>query len=140
MCGLHPPEAGTRGRGEPYAIEILKSEGCTHGPFPYRPTQKLTDSHGLTRCPSCLLIPQCAVFIRNVLAKEVERLRAAGLKGVQRIRVKDKDYDIDLGSYKTVKDAGEWAGTMLPLCLSAVLPALLTTKPECVGACGARIS
>jgi hypothetical protein len=42
------------------------------------------------------------------ISKEVERLRAAGIKGVHRIRVKDKDYDIDLDNYKTVKESCEW--------------------------------
>jgi hypothetical protein len=48
------------------------------------------------------------VGIRNAMDKEVERLREGGLKGVQRIRVKGKDYDIDLDTFKTSKDAGEW--------------------------------
>jgi hypothetical protein len=30
------------------------------------------------------------------------------VKGVQRIRVKGKDYDIDLDSYRAFRDAGEW--------------------------------
>jgi hypothetical protein len=30
------------------------------------------------------------------------------VKGVQRIRVEDKDYDIDLDNYKTGKDKGGW--------------------------------
>jgi hypothetical protein len=48
------------------------------------------------------------VDIKNAIGKEVERLRAAGLNGVHRIRVGDKDYDIDLDTYKTLKDAGKW--------------------------------
>jgi hypothetical protein len=50
-----------------------------------------------------------------VICKEVERLRAGGLKGVQRTRVKDKDYDTDLETFKTYKDTGEWAGTLAVL-------------------------
>jgi hypothetical protein len=41
------------------------------------------------------------------MGKEVERLRAAGMRGVQQIRVKGKDYDIDIDNYKTNKDGGE---------------------------------
>jgi hypothetical protein len=42
-----------------------------------------------------------------LIDEKVETLRAAGLTGVQRIRAKSKDYDIDLDSYKTSKDSGE---------------------------------
>jgi hypothetical protein len=49
-----------------------------------------------------------AVEINHAIAEEVEGLRAAGMKGVQRIRVKDKDYDIDVDTFKTQKDRGEW--------------------------------
>jgi hypothetical protein len=37
----------------------------------------------------------------------VERLRAAGMTGVHRIRVGEKDHPIDLDTYKTRKDVGE---------------------------------
>jgi hypothetical protein len=40
--------------------------------------------------------------------KAVERLRAAGWKGVQEVRVKGKVHYIDLDTYKTTKDSSEW--------------------------------
>jgi hypothetical protein len=46
--------------------------------------------------------------IKQEIDKEVERLRAGGVKDVQRVRVKDRDYDIDLDTYKTTKEYGEW--------------------------------
>jgi hypothetical protein len=39
---------------------------------------------------------------------EVEKLRAASAKGVQRVRVKDKEKKVDLDTFKTRKDGGEW--------------------------------
>jgi hypothetical protein len=47
------------------------------------------------------------VRTRVATGKEVETLRAAGLKGVRQVRVKDKDYDTDLDTYKTNKDGRE---------------------------------
>jgi hypothetical protein len=54
----------------------------------------------------------------------VERLRAAGLKGVQRITIEDKDYNINLDTSKTGQGAGEWlgAGSSLPLVYAAIHP------------------
>jgi hypothetical protein len=62
---------------------------------------------GLTSYPYPFTLVSAAE-ISGATDKEVDRLRAAGLKGVQRIRVKDKDYDTDLDSFKTQKDACEW--------------------------------
>jgi hypothetical protein len=50
---------------------------------------------------------RCAGKTQNATEKEVERLRAAGLKGVHRTRVKDKDYDTDLDTYNTNKGSSE---------------------------------
>jgi hypothetical protein len=65
----------------------------------------------------------------NAIGKEVEKLRAAGLTGIQQIRVKGKDYDIDLNSYKTGKDGGEW-----PECLHPVCPRAMLSYPLIFGA------
>jgi hypothetical protein len=79
-----------------------------------RPTSKIgtlylqafppPEASTLTHCP---LLPRCAVVIKHAIGEEVGRLRAAGMKGVHRIRVKGKDYDIDLDTYKTNRDACE---------------------------------
>jgi hypothetical protein len=47
----------------------------------------------------------------------VERLRAVGTTGVQRISVGDKDYDVDLDIYKTNRDACEWLKHYIPLAI-----------------------
>jgi hypothetical protein len=48
-----------------------------------------------------------AAEVAVAIGEEVDRLRASGVKGVHRISVKGKDYDIDLDNYKTGKDGGE---------------------------------
>jgi hypothetical protein len=65
----------------------------------------------LTRCR---LPPRCAAEIGYTIGEEIERLRAAGTEGVHRIRVKDKDYDIDLDTHKTLKDGREWLEHLYP--------------------------
>jgi hypothetical protein len=66
----------------------------------------------------------CAGEISVAANSEVERLRAAGMKGVQQIRVGEKLYDVDLDSFTTVKDAGEWYLSALRPACSAVALAL----------------
>jgi hypothetical protein len=51
---------------------------------------------------------QSAGMIKLAIDEEVERLRAAGTKGIQRIRVGDKDYSIDLDTYQTSAAVCEW--------------------------------
>jgi hypothetical protein len=49
---------------------------------------------------------RCAAGVGLAIAEEVKRLRAVGVKGIQRIRVEGKDYTIDLDTSKRVKTVG----------------------------------
>jgi hypothetical protein len=76
--------------------------------FPRAPKPPtLTSGYYILKPPLPLPTQPRAAAIRAAISTEVERLRAAGLKGVHRIRVGDKDYDIDIDTYNTYRDSCE---------------------------------
>jgi hypothetical protein len=99
---------GSRGTRDSGTTGLSDSRSChTPGAPPQAEASALTRSQDLTPLISLTLTGPCAAAIRNTLAQKVEARRAAGMKGVQPTRVGDKDYDRDVDTYTTSKDAGE---------------------------------
>jgi hypothetical protein len=59
------------------------------------------------------------------------------MKGIHRIRVEDKDYDIDLDNYSTTKDAGKWLGHFSSLLVGS---AAHLSPSHASGHAGAQVS